>query len=82
MAALTVRQQLGQRIKFLRESAKLTQAALSKLSDLPRTHICRIERGKYQVQLDTLQVLAEALDVSFSQLFYGVLTTRERDHQP
>ena len=39
----------------------MTQAQLAEKAGLQRTHISRIEAGKYAVTLETIQAIAEAL---------------------
>ena len=55
------RDRIGQRIAALRKLAGLSQEQLSERAGLQRTHISRIEAGKYAVTLETLQAIAEAL---------------------
>ena len=56
------RDRIGQRIAALRKLAGLSQEQLSERAGLQRTHISRIEAGKYAVTLETIQAIAEALD--------------------
>lgn len=55
------RMRIGQRIAELRKSHGITQEELSVMSGLQRTHISRIEAGKYAVTIDTLSAIAEQL---------------------
>ena len=55
------RDRIGQRIAALRKLAGLSQEQLSERAGLQRTHISRIEAGKYAVTLETIQAIAEAL---------------------
>ena len=55
------RGRIGQRIAALRKLAGLSQEQLSERAGLQRTHISRIEAGKYAVTLETIQAIAEAL---------------------
>lgn len=59
------RARIGARISSLRIQAGLTQQQLADRSGLQRTHIGRIEAGKYDVTLPTLQSIAEALGMTF-----------------
>lgn len=52
---------VGKDIKMLRKQAGLTTRELAKLTGLPQSHISRIEAGKYNVSLDTLSLIANAL---------------------
>lgn len=55
------RERIGQRIASLRKLAGFTQEELSFRAGIQRTHLGRIESGKYAVTLETLQAIAEAL---------------------
>ena len=66
------RQRIGQRIADLRKAVEwtdgngihrkgMTQTELALITGLTRTHILRIEQGKYSVGLDYLAAIAEAL---------------------
>ena len=55
------RDRIGQRIAALRKLAGMSQEQLAVKAGLQRTHISRIEAGKYAVTLETIQAIAEAL---------------------
>ena len=65
----------GQRIRQLRLAKGLSQENLGELCSLDRTYISGIERGRRNVSLRNIALLAEALDVSLSQLFEGMLSS-------
>lgn len=58
------RDRIGQRITTLRKLAGMSQEQLSGMAGLQRTHVSRIEAGKYAVTLETIQAIAEALDMT------------------
>ena len=58
------RARIGQRIAQLRKQTGLTQEQLSEKAGLQRTHVSRIEAGKYAVTLETIQAIAEALGMT------------------
>ena len=58
------RQRIGQRVKILRKQAGLSQEELGARAGLGRSHIGRIEGGKYAVNIETLQAIAEALGMT------------------
>ena len=58
------RDRIGQRIAALRKLAGMSQEQLAANAGLQRTHISRIEAGKYAVTLETIQAIAEALDMT------------------
>jgi transcriptional regulator with XRE-family HTH domain len=59
---------LGKRIRSIREAKGLTQVALGDLCDNHAEQIGRIERGEYNVTICSLRILADALDMSLSEL--------------
>ena len=54
------RVRIGQRIAELRAERGMTQAALADACGLGRSHIVRIEKGMYNIQIDTLALIAGA----------------------
>ena len=59
---------LGQRIKLARKAAGLTQVQLAEMTKLSRSHIGAIEIDKYDPSLGTLNLIADALEVSVASL--------------
>lgn len=55
---------LGQRVKSLREQNNLTQKELAKSAGITRNYISSIETGRYSPSLETLQKIANALEVT------------------
>jgi transcriptional regulator with XRE-family HTH domain len=62
----------GGRVRELRQSAGLSQEAFADHCGLDRTYISGIERGKRNVSLENLKVLAKALDLTLSGLLEGL----------
>lgn len=58
------RDRIGLRIMGLRKLAGLTQEQLSERAGLQRSHISKIEAGKYAVTFETIQSIAEALGMT------------------
>lgn len=58
------RERMGMRIAALRKLAGMSQEQLAAKAGLQRTHISRIEAGKYAVTLETVQAIAEALGMT------------------
>lgn len=56
-------EEIGTRISQLRELKKLTQEDLAKKTGIQRANIARIEGGKHYPALETLEKIAEALEV-------------------
>ena len=58
------RDRIGLRICSLRKLKGMTQEQLADRAGLQRTHVGRIEAGKYAVTLETVQAIAEALGMT------------------
>jgi transcriptional regulator with XRE-family HTH domain len=71
------RERIGQRIAALRKLAGMSQEQLALRAGLQRTHISRIEAGKYAVTLETIQAIAEALYMTVD-----IVDTRLTDLSP
>lgn len=61
----------GSRVRELREAKGMSQEQLADVSGLDRTYISGIERGKRNVGLHNIEVLAKALGVTITELFGG-----------
>ena len=57
------REQIGQRIAQLRKEKGLTILELSEITGLDNSNIGKIEKGKYNVGIDILGRIADALGV-------------------
>ncbi|PLP95511.1 Cro/Cl family transcriptional regulator [Pseudomonas sp. FFUP_PS_473] len=64
----SVLQHVSQNIRRLRHAAGLSQTALAEKSGVSRRMLVAIEAGEKNVSLTTLDRIAEALDVAFSDL--------------
>ncbi|WP_144925119.1 MULTISPECIES: helix-turn-helix domain-containing protein [unclassified Pseudomonas] len=64
----SVLQHVSQNVRRLRHAAQLSQTALAQLSGVSRRMLVAIEAGEKNVSLSTLDRVAEALDVAFSDL--------------
>lgn len=63
---------IGQRIAQLRKLAGLSQEQLSERAGMQRTHVSRIEAGKYDVTGWVLQAIAEALGMTVDIIDTGL----------
>lgn len=72
-------ERLGTVIRAERQARGLSQERLAQLADLDRTHIQRIERGKYSPKLDTLDRIARALQRFPSELIALADGSEEED---
>jgi transcriptional regulator with XRE-family HTH domain len=59
---LVLRDAVGQNVRALRLKAKLSQEALAEKAGLHWTYVSGVERGRYNVSLDSSEKLAKALD--------------------
>lgn len=59
---------VGGRIKYIRESRKLTQQQLSDMCNIEKTNLSRIEAGRTNITLKNLFKLSKALDVSLKEI--------------
>lgn len=67
---------VGNNIRKIRESAKITQDMLAtklQLSgcDITRSAIAKIEVGQRHIYPDELKLIKEILDTTFEKIFYG-----------
>src|SRR5260370_6737934 len=60
---------IGQRIRQLRESRGMTQSQLQARSRVSRSYLSRIESGQMTPSLGTLEKISEALGVGLSRFF-------------
>ena len=65
---MIIREYIGKRIAELRKERKLSQVDLAMKTGLDKGHIARIELGRYSVGLDTLQKIADALEVKIEMI--------------
>jgi transcriptional regulator with XRE-family HTH domain len=61
---------IGERLRALRETKKLSQGDIEKRTGLLRCYISRVENGHTVPAVETLEKLARALEVPMYQLFY------------
>ena len=63
-----VRERIGGRVATLRKLKGMTQEQLAQAAGLQRTHVNRIEAGKYDVTICVLQAIAEALGMTVDMI--------------
>lgn len=66
---LSVNKRFGLRITQLRKQRNLSQEALALKSSLNRTYMGCIERGEKSPSLETINKIANALEISLTSLF-------------
>jgi transcriptional regulator with XRE-family HTH domain len=58
----------GERVRVLRQARSLSQEALALAAELDRTYIGGVERGERNISLQNIQKIAQALNVSLTDL--------------
>lgn len=66
---MNLKEKFGNKIKFLREQKEYSIEYLANISNIDRTYISDIEKGKRNVSLLIIEKLSKALDVSIQDLF-------------
>jgi transcriptional regulator with XRE-family HTH domain len=61
---------IGDRLRTLRETKNLSQGDIEKRTGLLRCYISRVENGHTVPAVETLEKMAQALEVPLYQLFY------------
>lgn len=75
----SIRLLLGQRIRSLRRLRGLTQAELADLTKKTARTISNLEGGRAGAPIETLQSIADKLNVELRDLFEGVGTRRRKN---
>lgn len=66
----STRQKFAENLRQLREDRGLTQEELAEKANLHRTYVGSVERGERNVTIDSMQRLADALDVPVWSLLH------------
>lgn len=61
---------VGERLRLLRESKNLSQGGIEEKTGLLRCYISRVENGHTVPSIDTLEKLAQAMNMELYQLLY------------
>ena len=69
---MTLLQQLGKRIRFLREDKGWSQMTLALASNVNRNYLSDLERGRRNPSVKILQQIAEALLIDLATLLKGI----------
>ena len=67
-----IRARFGLRLRSLRKKKDLTQVELADYLGLRRTYVSDLERGKRNVSLLTMEIIARGFKLSVSQLLRGL----------
>lgn len=60
---------IGERIEYLRKSKKLSQNELAKKVGVDRTYISRLECGRQNITIENLNIICLGLGVSLKHFF-------------
>jgi XRE family aerobic/anaerobic benzoate catabolism transcriptional regulator len=63
---------LGKKIRDLRRARGWRQIDLAAHAELSKTHVCELETGKREVGLNTLERIADALEVQASEMLKAI----------
>jgi len=67
-----IKSKVGKRIKEIREQKNISQKDLSFSADIDRSYIASVESGQRNISIVNLEKIANALDVTLSELFKGI----------
>ena len=67
--SMDIREKIGLRIRALRKEAGLSQEGLALKAGIDRTYINSIENGKRNISILNINKIANALDISLTDLF-------------
>jgi len=65
-------EQLGGRIQFLRTLKGLSQTELARRINITRPYLSRLERGKFNMRIDTLEEICRGIRVQPAALLEGI----------
>lgn len=75
--SLDVLTQLGKRIAYLRKEKNMSQLTLSFESNIAKSYISDLERGRRNPTVKVLERLSLALDVTMEELFRGIVSLEQ-----
>lgn len=64
-----IRQELGEKVRSVREKAKLTQDEVAKKAGMSSNYFAKIERGEINTTVEKLYKIIKALNVDASDIF-------------
>lgn len=66
---MNIKEKIGERIRFLRETKELSQKDLSYRADLDRSYIASVEKGHRNISIMNIEKICNALNISISSFF-------------
>lgn len=67
-----IQKKLGDNVRKLRGSKGFTQDGFAEFAGIGRAHMGEIERGECNVTIRTLKIIADALEVTVSDIVSGI----------
>ena len=67
-----IKEQIGARIKELRQTTGLSQEKFALKIAMDRTYYASVENGKRNISIVNIEKIAKGLGVSLSELFRGI----------
>lgn len=68
---MDAKQQIGQRIKELRTSKKISQEQLALRAEIDRTYMTSVENGHRNVSIMLIDKIIKALETTYEEFFKG-----------
>ena len=69
---MTAQEQLGMRIKYLRQKIKWSQLDLALSANVNKNYISDLENGRRNPSLQILEKIANAFNITLEELFRGI----------
>lgn len=66
---MDIKERIGKRIRFIRESRGLSQKDLACSADLDRSYIASVENGYRNISIINIEKIARAMQVTLSDFF-------------
>ena len=67
-----IKEELGKRIRVLRQNTGLSQEKFALKIGMDRTYFASVEAGKRNIAIENIKKIADGLDITLSQLFEGI----------
>ena len=67
-----VKEELGNRIRELRQKTGLSQEKFALKIGMDRTYFASVEAGKRNIAIENIKKIADGLNVTLSELFKGM----------
>ena len=69
---MKAQEQLGMRIKYLRQKRRWSQEDLALNANINKNYICDLENGRRNPSLEILERIAVAFSITLEELFKGI----------